>query len=177
MKELIIFIIIAAISYISERNKAAKNKKRQEQASTPPVAQPDAWDQMGKAVMDTLDENAGMDGTEEMRERQKREREEILARKAEEQRKRAEAEDAQRELERHRAAESAAAKECVTQREEEKPAKQKRRKAAASVLPEEGGRSTADALTDSPVAQQGSLTPDDLRKAVVLDAIFHRPSF
>lgn len=176
MKELIIFIIIAAISYISERVKAA-NKKRQEQANTPPVAQPDAWDQMGKAIMDTLDKNAGMDGTEKMRERLKREREEILARKAEEQRKRAEAEEAQRELDRHRAAESAAAKECVTERVEERPAKPKRRKAAASALPDEGGRSTVDALADSPVAQQGSLTPDDLRRAVVLDAIFHRPSF
>ncbi len=177
MKELIIFIIIAAISYISERNKAAKNKKRQEQANTPPVAQPDAWEQMGKAVTDTIDQDADMDGTEEMRERQQRKREEILARKAEEERKRAEAEEARREFERHRAEESVAAKECVTERVGEKPAKPKRRKAAAPALPDEGGRSTADTLTDSHVAQQGNLTPDDLRRAVVLDAIFHRPSF
>lgn len=177
MKELIIFIIIAAISYISERNKAGKNKKRQARTETPPVAQPDVWDQMGKAIIETMDKNAGMDGTEEMRERLKREREEILARKAEEERQRAEAEEARREFERHRAAEDAAAKECVSTRVGEKPAKPKRRKAAAPVMPDEGERSTADALADAAVTPQKALTPDDLRRAVVLDAIFHRPSF
>lgn len=177
MKELIIFIIIAAISYISERNKA-KNKKRQTQTETPPVASPDVWDQMGKSIMDTLDKNADMDGTEEMRERLRREREEILARKAEEERQRAEAEEAMRELERHRAAERRAASECVTERVGAKPSKPQRRKAAATAMPEEEGeRSTADAMTDSHTAQQRALTPDDLRRAVVLDAIFNRPSF
>lgn len=176
MKELIIFIIIAAISYISERNKA-NNKKRQAQTETPPVASPDVWDQMGKAVKETIDKNAGTNDQEEARETMKREEEEALARKAEEQRQRAEAEEAMRELERHRAAERRAASECVAERVGEKPSKPHRPKATAPAMPEgEGERSTADAMTDSPTAQQ-RVTPDDLRRAVVLDAIFNRPSF
>lgn len=176
MENIILAAIVLVASFIVEHRKAKakakadEEKKRVEQrnmeeweASRRAKRQEaEQWD--GEPTLDSPDEPpfAAPDPWEEMVLRQ---REEEERRAAEEARMRAEAEAERRRME----AEAA--------RRRAKAAKQRRR-AAAFLNEEEGARVTVGSHIETTAGDEiGRLTPDDLRRAVILDAIFKRPEF
>lgn len=186
MFKLIFFLIFVAISIYSEVSKARKKaqqeaaRRHQPQQATaddfPEEGESDPWDDILDDAQRSLNNQKDED-LEEDRERMRRERDEILARKAREQKMREEAERERKLFEEHQRAEALAIEHCVEERMAE-PRKPSAQRAKTYSQIDEGGRSTAGGATAAePSDKVGNLTPSDARRAVILDAIFNRPQF
>ena len=181
---LIIFLAISIYSKTREAQKTAQEAKRRQQMTQPePDAEDDddeELDEGGQTVQRPVAQEAtaqAEDDYEAALERMRRERDEMIARREEERRLQEEADKARRAFEAHAKAEASAAASCVDQRMNMLSARH-RRKAPASEQIEEGVRSTSDsAMADAGSDVVGALTPDDARRAVILDAVFRRPEF
>lgn len=182
MKELIIFIIIVAISIVSDMRKA---KKKQEEAKRRAAQQPsapapqeesesqdeDADDEEEEEDYDALDDKEEDEEEETSDDRMLREQQEAEERRQRE-KAQAEQERIKQILEQMRRAQTA----TPPQPKPSHSAPATPKASPRVQLPEEGERSTADVSTADLKANDGcGLTADDARKAVILDAIFHRP--
>lgn len=184
MFKLLFFLIFVGISIYSEVSKARKKarqeaeRRRQTQTATggnnSEEDEPDPWDDI---VEEVIGENNKPDDLEEDRERMRRERDEILARKARERKMREEAERERRAFEEHQRAEAMAAENCVAERVAE-PSKPSVKHPKPFSQIDEGERSTVGTFNTGETSDKvGNLTPADARRAVILDAIFNRPQF
>lgn len=174
MEQIILAAIILVGSFIVERRKAKARAAEEEAKRLREQKNMEEWEASRDADDDApaptyaepTPPSAGPDQCEEMVLRQREEE----RRTAEEARRRAEAE-AERRLE-------AARQEAETARRRAKAAKQPRRRAATFLGQEEGARVTTGSPVETAAGDEiGRLTPDDLRRAVILDAIFKRPEF
>ena len=178
---LIIFIAISIYSKTREAQKTAQEAKRRQQMTQPePDAEDDddeELDEGGQTVQRPVAQEVtaqAEDDYEAALERMRRERDEMIARREEERRLQEEADKARRAFEAHAKAEASAAASCVDQRMS-MPSARHRRKVPASEQIEEGVRSTSDSsMADAGSDVVGALTPDDARRAVILDAVFRR---
>lgn len=174
MEQIILAAIILVGSFIVERRKAKARAAEEEAKRLREQKNMEEWEASRDADDDapapTYAEPtppfAAPDQWEEMVLRQQEEEE---RRAAEEARRRAEAEAERRQ--------EAARQEAETARRKAKAAKPRRR-AATFLGQEEGARVTTGSPVETAAGDEiGRLTPDDLRRAVILDAIFKRPEF
>lgn len=184
MFKLLFFLILVGISIYSEVSKARKKAKQEaaqrrqpQQATVGDDAEEEDADPWDDIVEEVLGENNKPEDLEEDRERMRRERDEILARKARERKMREEAERERRAFEEHQRAEAVAAEHCVKERMAQ-PSKPSVKQAKVYSQFDEGVRSTVGSYNRSAASDEvGNLTPADARRAVILDAIFNRPQF